>query len=59
LRELLGESSSSRSLAVLMARYVKLFALRTVPAGAVVFVTVIGPLVTPAGTVAFSWVEET
>jgi len=38
---------------------VKLPALLTVPTGAVVFVTVIGPVVAVEGTVAFSWVPET
>jgi len=38
---------------------VKLAALRTVPIGAAVLVTVIGPVVAPLGTVALSCVEET
>jgi hypothetical protein len=38
---------------------VNLVGLRTVPVGAAVLTTLIGPVVAVAGTVAFSWVEET
>jgi hypothetical protein len=38
---------------------VKMPALLTVPVGAVELVTAIGPVVAAAGTVAFSWEEET
>jgi hypothetical protein len=37
---------------------VNFVALRTAPFGAVVLVTVIVPVVAPAGTVAWSWVDE-
>ena len=37
----------------------KLLGALTVPTGAAVFVTVIGPLAAPAGTVAFNFVEDT